>query len=119
MTAKEKEMVYRVEEMMRMLGSKWKPAIIFCLIFNGPLRFTHLRKLIPEVTQKMLTQRLRELERDGFVKRTFYEEIPPRVEYEVTELGRSVHPLFKSFCNWGKAHIQEVSQANAHYDQSH
>lgn len=102
-----------------MLGSKWKPAIIFSLVFNGPLRFTELRKAIPDVTQKMLTQRLRELERDGLVKRTFYEEIPPRVEYEITPLGRSVHPLFKSFCDWGTAHVEAIARANAQYDRSH
>ena len=117
MTATERELVDRVESLMRILGSKWKPAIIFCLVFNGPLRFTELRKAIPEITQKMLTQRLRELERDGLVKRTFYEEIPPRVEYEITELGSSVHPLFKSLCDWGKIHIQDILQANAGYDR--
>lgn len=119
MTSREREMLNQVEEMMRILGRKWKPAIMFCLVFGGPKRFTELKKTIPDITQKMLTQRLRELERDGLVKRTFYEEIPPRVEYEITELGRSADPIFLSLCAWGKEHIKEVSQANTKYDQSH
>lgn len=117
MTPQERELVDRVAEMMGIIGSKWKPAIVFCLVFSGPLRFSELRKAIPDVTQKMLTQRLRALERDGLVKRSFFKEIPPRVEYETTELGRSIHPLFKSICDWGITNMKEISQANARYDR--
>ncbi len=119
MTETERGMLDQIEGLMKILGRKWKPAIMFCLVFSGPKRFTELKKLIPDITQKMLTQRLRELERDGLVKRTFYEEIPPRVEYEITELGSSVDPIFNALCAWGKEHSKEVSQANTQYDHSH
>jgi DNA-binding HxlR family transcriptional regulator len=87
MRPKERALVDCVEQALAVMGAKWKPAIVFCLVFQGAMRFSELGRAIPDVTQKMLTKRLRELERDGVVTRTFYEEIPPRVEYEITELG--------------------------------
>src|SRR5262249_30141333 len=72
------------------------------LVMNGTLRFNDLRRLIPKVSQRMLTQQLRDLERHGLVKRVVYPESPPRVEYSVTKLGRSLHPIFKSVCQWGE-----------------
>jgi DNA-binding HxlR family transcriptional regulator len=87
---------------MGMIAGKWKPAIIYALVMNGTLRFNDLRRLIPKVSQRMLTQQLRDLERHGFVKRVIYPEVPPRVEYSVTKLGRSLHPIFKSVCQWGE-----------------
>ena len=113
----DRELVDRVERLMTIIGSKWKPAITFCLAFQGRLRFSQLRKELPDISQKMLTQRLRELERDGLVKRTYHEEIPPRVEYELTDLGREVHPLFRSICDWGQSHMSEIAKANKRYDR--
>src|SRR6516164_6772459 len=94
--------VERVEMIMGMIAGKWKPAILYALVMNGTLRFNDLRRLIPKVSQRMLTQQLRDLESHGFVKRVVYPEVPPRVEYSVTKLGRSLHPIFKSVCQWGE-----------------
>ena len=92
--------VERVETVMGIIGGKWKPGIIYALVMDGTLRFTQLRRRIPRVTQRMLTQQLRDLERHGLVRRVHHPEIPPRVEYSVTPLGRSLHPIFKSVCDW-------------------
>jgi DNA-binding HxlR family transcriptional regulator len=101
--------VERVEMIMGMIAGKWKPAIIYALVMNGTLRFNDLRRLIPKVSQRMLTQQLRDLERHGFVKRVIYPEVPPRVEYSVTKLGRSLHPIFKSVCQWGEKNFGATS----------
>ena len=96
---------------MGMIAGKWKPAIIYALVMNGTLRFNDLRRLIPKVSQRMLTQQLRDLERHGIVKRVLYPEIPLRVEYSVTKLGRSLHPIFKSVCDWAEKNFPEVETA--------
>ena len=111
MPAWERKLVDQVEQVFAIMGAKWKPAIMLCLVFSGTLRFNELRSAIPDITQKMLTQRLRELERDGLVTRSFHEEIPPRVEYSVTELGMTLHPLFKATCDWGEQNLTKVRRA--------
>lgn len=116
MDAKARQLVDQVESLMKVIGAKWKPAIMFCLVFGGRQRFSELRRKLPDITQRMLTMRLRELERDGLVMRTFHEEVPPRVEYEITELGRSLHPFYKSLCDWGQAHGDALDAANNRYD---
>src|SRR5262249_42563989 len=90
----------RVEMVMGIISGKWKPAIIYALVTNGTLRFNDLRRLMPKVSQRMLTQQLRDLERHGIVKRVLHPQVPPRVEYSMTRLGRSLHPIFKSVCQW-------------------
>jgi DNA-binding HxlR family transcriptional regulator len=82
----------------------------------GPQRFTGLQRLIPAITPKVLTQRLRQLERDGLVVRSYYPEIPPRVEYQITELGRSLGPLFASLAQWAHAYLPQVEEARQDYD---
>ncbi len=114
----DREMVERVEQLMALIGSKWKPAIVFCLVREGPLRFSQLRRAISKVSQKMLTQQLRDLERHGLVARKFYQEIPPRVEYSITDLGLTLDPIFKSVCTWGTKHIAELQHARARYDRT-
>ena len=94
--------VERVEMIMGIIAGKWKPAIIYALVTNGTLRFNDLRRMIPKVSQRMLTQQLRDLERHGIVKRVLYPQVPLRVEYSVTKLGRSLHPIFKSVCHWAE-----------------
>ena len=109
-------LVQQVEGMMAIIGTKWKPAIMFVLVHRGPLRFVALRRAIPGISQKVLTQRLRELERDGLVERRHYPEIPPRVEYSVTKLGQELDPLYKAVCDWGVRNMTKIAAANRHYD---
>lgn len=79
-------------------------------------RFVELERRIGTITPKVLTQRLRQLERDGLVRRSYHAEIPPRVEYEISDLGRSLAPLFASLARWSDAHLDQVEQARQEYD---
>ena len=81
------------------------------------MRFNQLLRAIGGVSQKMLTQQLRELQRDGLVNRIQYEEIPPRVEYSLTELDNSLNPLFDSIVHWNNAHAETIHNARLKYDQ--
>jgi DNA-binding HxlR family transcriptional regulator len=85
------------------IGGKWKPLILFYLQ-NRTLRFSELHKQIPKTTKKMLTQRLRELESDGIIRRKVYAQVPPRVEYSLTRHGQSLRPLLEMMSAWGKRH---------------
>jgi len=85
------------------IGGRWKPVILF-QIREGALRFGELRRKVPRVTQKMLTQQLRELERDGIVHRSVHTVVPPRVDYSLTPYGETLKPLLFSLCEWGKKH---------------
>lgn len=86
------------------LGGKWKLFVLTSLTQHETLRFSQLQKLIPGVTQKMLTQQLRELEDSGLVTRRIYAEVPPRVEYRLTAHGRTLHPVLASLREWGHVH---------------
>jgi DNA-binding HxlR family transcriptional regulator len=90
-----------VDVVLAILGGKWKPILVFYLLDQGPLRNGELLRLLPRVTQKVLTQQLRELEADGIVSRTIHEEIPPRVEYSLTGERDKLEPLFHAMCQWG------------------
>ena len=81
-----------VEALMGAIGGRWKPVILYHLM-GGTRRFSEFRRLVPQVSQRMLTQHLRELERDGLVHREVYREAPPRVEYSLTARGRTMEPL--------------------------
>ncbi|HUI39104.1 MAG TPA: helix-turn-helix domain-containing protein [Candidatus Nitrosotalea sp.] len=85
------------------IGGKWKPLILFYLE-GGTRRFGELRRLIPEATKKMLTQKLRELERDEIIRRKVYAVVPPRVEYSLTRHGTSLSPILKQMSRWGEKH---------------
>jgi DNA-binding HxlR family transcriptional regulator len=85
------------------IGGKWKPLILFHLQ-DKTRRFGELQKLIPETTKKMLTQRLRELECDGIIRRKVYAQVPPRVEYSLTRHGQSLRPILELMSAWGKKH---------------
>ena len=85
--------------------------IIVTLGENGKMRFNELDKCIEDISQKMLTSTLRTLEYDGFVKRKMYNVIPPRVEYELTELGLKLLPLVEGFADWSYEHIHEINTA--------
>jgi len=85
-----------------LIGGKWKPLIIWHLGSKGTQRFNELKRLIPGITQKMITQQLRELEADNLVVRTVYPQVPPKVEYSLTEFGESLMPILKLMCKWGE-----------------
>jgi DNA-binding HxlR family transcriptional regulator len=111
MESSEREAIERVERAMALISGKWKSAIMYALVFKGKLRFMEIRRMIPRVSQRMLTQQLRELERHGLVQRTHFPEIPPRVEYAITPLGRTVHPIFKAVCDWATDNLEAVEKA--------
>ena len=93
---------------MSKIGGKWKPVIIY-LIRNGGNRFGVMQKGIDGISKQMLTTQLRELERDGILERTIFPEIPPRVEYKVTEFGKSLLPIIDSMKKWGLSHIKDIN----------
>lgn len=92
-----------VHHTLRFIGGKWKPIILYYLK-QGTLRSAQLARKIPDVSAKVLTAQLRELERDGIVARHTYPTVPPRVEYSLTELGESLRPVLKELAAWGAAH---------------
>lgn len=96
---------------MNRFGDKWSLLIIVTLNENGRMRYSELLKSIGDISEKMLTVTLRILEEDGFVARTIYPEIPPRVEYDLTELGKSLSPLVENLAQWTIAHLHEIIKA--------
>lgn len=98
------------------LLSRWTTAILWTLHEHGVQRFVELQRRIGSITAKVLTQRLRQLERDGLAVRRYYAEVPPRVEYEITDLGRSLGPLFAALTAWGRDHQVAVEQARVRFD---
>lgn len=86
---------------LQVIGGKWKPIILYHLWIEKVLRFGALRNTMPGITQRILTKQLRELEADNLISRTAYNEVPPRVEYALTELGESVIPIFTAMKEWG------------------
>lgn len=92
---------------LEMIGGKWKGVILWHLL-NKTLRFSQLQRRIPKITQKMLTQQLRELERDHLIHRKVYAEVPPRVEYSLTLKGESLSDILKMMCDWGRENVTEL-----------
>jgi len=95
--------IRRFQAALRAIMGKWKVEAI-CALVDGPRRFGELRRCLPGVTQHMLTAQLRELERDGLVRRTAHAEVPPRVEYELTEAAYAMEPFFDAMVNWSARH---------------
>ncbi|MCB0157350.1 MAG: helix-turn-helix transcriptional regulator [Caldilineaceae bacterium] len=93
-----------VETSLELISGKWKPRLLWKLHQNGVMRFGELKRELPDITPKMLTQQLRELERDGLVTRTVYAEVPPRVEYSLSELGDTLRPVLDTIAAWGTRH---------------
>lgn len=91
-----------VEEILSMLNGRWKLVILFHLFGGKVLRFSELERAIPDISQKMLAQQLRQLEDDGIVKRTVYPEVPPKVEYAMTEWGQSLCPALDELLRWNE-----------------
>lgn len=100
---------------LNVLNDKWA-ALIVALLRKKTLRFTTLQRQIEGISQKMLTQTLRSLERDGLVQRTVYAEVPPRVEYALTPLGRSLCELLTAIREWSTANVEDVIAAQQQYD---
>lgn len=96
-----------VEAALEVIGGKWK-CVILCHLTHGKKRTSELKRLMPKITQKMLTQQLRELEEDRIINRISYNEVPPRVEYELSEYGWSLQGILDSLCSWGENHIVKV-----------
>jgi len=92
---------------MSKIGGKWKPIILF-LIDKGVNRFGGLQRNIDGISKQMLTKQLRELEEDGFLSRTIFAEIPPRVEYDITETGSSIFQVIKAMKQWGEGHMAQI-----------
>ena len=99
-----------VEATMDVIGGKWKP-IILCNLRHGVLRPSELRQKIPEISQKMLTQQLRELEAANIVARRSYNQVPPKVEYSLREYGQTLGFLLDNLCQWGTMHVQTLQRA--------
>ncbi|MGW3283196.1 winged helix-turn-helix transcriptional regulator [Streptomyces sp. NPDC001002] len=96
--------------------SRWTTPILWSLNTHGRQRFVELERGIARITPKVLTQRLRQLERDGMVVRTYHPEVPPRVEYEITDLGRTLAPLFAHLAEWTADNLEKVERAREDYD---
>jgi DNA-binding HxlR family transcriptional regulator len=90
----------RLTAALRSIDGRWKMPLLAHLSAKGIMRFSDLERSIPQASQKMLTQHLRELERDGIVTRTVYPEVPPRVEYGLTDVGKGLGPVFRALADW-------------------
>lgn len=97
-----------VEATLSVIGGRWKPVIIFNLLKSDIMRFGELRNAINGITERMLTNQLRELERDKVLARKVYAEVPPRVEYSLTDYGRSLEPIMIAMRDWGAEHMNVV-----------
>lgn len=95
---------------LEVIGGKWKPLILHFLA-ESPRRSGELARLIPQASGKMLTQQLRELERDRIVRRKVFCEVPPKVEYSLSPLGESLKPIMSAMCAWGRTNPKESDQA--------
>ncbi|MCV9928589.1 helix-turn-helix transcriptional regulator [Flavobacterium sp. LS1R49] len=100
-----------------LVGGRWK-LLILCKLEIGKLRFGELRNQISNITERMLTLQLRELERDGMVKRTVYAEVPPRVEYELTDISKKLVPIWCQLSNWGAQHKETMLEKSANEIES-
>jgi DNA-binding HxlR family transcriptional regulator len=105
----------QVRQILDRIADKWS-LLVIALLENRRLRFTELRREIDGVSQRMLTVTLRSLERDGLVKRTVHPVVPPRVEYELTSLGRTLHATIQSLVTWTQKHQEEIAAARTAYD---
>lgn len=98
-----------VEACVEVIGGKWKGVILHHLL-GGTKRFNELLRLMPGVTQRMLTRQLRELEADMIVERKVYAEVPPKVEYSLTALGRTLEPVLKTLQGWGMKNMERITE---------
>lgn len=100
----------KFESALDILIGKWKPVILLQLITKGTLRFGELQKSIPDINKKMLTQQLRELEYNNIVHREVYNQIPPKVEYSISEYGKGLSAVLQVLNDWGVSHIEHMNK---------
>lgn len=100
-----------VQTTLKIIGGKWKLLILWH-IKDGGKRFSELKRLIPEISEKMLIQQLRELEQDGIVDRNVLSDTPPKVTYSFTIYGESLIPVFKPLCDWGQSHLKRLEASS-------
>jgi DNA-binding HxlR family transcriptional regulator len=99
------------ERALRVISGRWK-AIILYHLFDGPRRLSVLQRLLPDISQKMLVQQLRELEQHGIVHREIFRQVPVRVDYSLTDLGRSLEPVLLTLCEWGQHHAVQLDEGD-------
>jgi DNA-binding HxlR family transcriptional regulator len=105
-----------IRQVLDRFGDKWSVLVVELLSFKGRLRFSEIGQGIGDISQKMLTVTLRSLEADGLISREIFPEIPPRVEYELTDLGKSLVPHFTSLTNWGVEHLDTILENRKAYE---
>jgi len=113
---KKREYACPVEAAIDIIGGKWKPVILWH-IKDKPMRFNEIRSSLPSITQGMLTRQLRELEEDKVVNRKVFAEVPPRVEYSLTNFGLTIIPILNDLCEWGKTYLT-LNQIELDYTES-
>lgn len=101
--------VLPAERALKVISGRWK-AIILYHLFDGQKRLSELGRLVPEVSQKVMIQQLRELEEHGLIQREVFRQVPPRVDYSVTELGLSLEPVLLALCDWGRRHAEQLNE---------
>lgn len=101
------DVICPVEAALSRIGGKWKGLIVLRLL-QRTWRFNELMRSLPGCTQRMLTNQLRDLEEDGIVHREIFPQVPPRVEYSLTAIGRDLEPMIRAMCDWGQRHVEGV-----------
>lgn len=112
-----KDRALQSRDALELLSDKWRITVLHVLR-DGPLRTKDLQAGIDQISPKMLTQTLRGMERDGLIRRIVHSVVPPKVEYELTEMGRSVLKPLQELCHWAKAHVAERDTARKNYDRA-
>jgi DNA-binding HxlR family transcriptional regulator len=97
------------ERALKVIAGRWKAVILYHL-FDGPKRLSELKRLVPNASQKVLIQQLREMEEHGLVNREIFRQVPPRVDYTATTLGLSLEPVIMSLCDWGRRHAAKLNE---------
>jgi DNA-binding HxlR family transcriptional regulator len=100
------------ERALKVISGRWKAVILYHL-FAGPKRLSEMMRLVPNASQKVLIQQLREMEEHGLIRREVFRQVPPRVDYFATELGLSLEPVIASLCEWGRRHATELNELDA------
>ncbi|MCT1401729.1 helix-turn-helix transcriptional regulator [Paenibacillus sp. p3-SID867] len=103
---------------LEILTGKWKSLILLRLLSNGTMRFSELQKAIPDISKKMLAQQLKELEYHDIVHREVFAQIPPKVEYSITEYGQLMKPVLQTMSDWGAGHVQHMQKLYGEEDEA-